>query len=134
MLQPGCAVAPSLANWRSAVDRLIAHIPATMTKEQSNVHSVAADLHQTASSPDATACEWDQFCGNSEPLMFGADAEIPPHRISTPFWRVMNSMRNVDADSLVNLKSVQDQNPDSQNPDHPPKPEGPPEDEPEDDF
>jgi len=134
MLHSGCAVAPSLANWRSAVDRLIAHIPATMTKEQSNVHSVAADLHQTASSPDATACEWDQFCGNSEPLMFGADAEIPPHRISTPFWRVMNSMRNVDADSLVNLKSVQDQNPDSQNPDHPPKPEGPPEDEPEDDF
>jgi hypothetical protein len=46
----------------------------------------------------------------------------------------MNSMRNVDADSLVNLKAFTDQNPDPQNPDHPPKPEGSPDDEPEDDF
>ena len=134
MLHSGCAVAPSLVNWSPAIERLIAHIPPNNTDERSNVHSVAADLYQAAASPDATVYEWDQYCGNSEPLMYGADAEIPPRRIDTPYWRVMNSMRNVDADSLVNLKAFTDQNPDPQNPDHPPKPQGSPDDKPEDDF
>jgi len=134
MLHSGCAVAPSLVNWIPAIERLIAHIPPNNTDERSNVHSVAADLYQAAASPDATVYEWDQYCGNSEPLMYGADAEIPPRRIDTPYWRVMNSMRNVDADTLVNLKAFTDQNPDPQNPDHPPKPQGSPDDKPEDDF
>lgn len=105
MLRSGDAVAPSLVHWVDAVNRLIQHIPHQSAAEQANVMLVADDLFRLAASSDAANYEWDQYCGNEEPLMFGADAEIPLHRIQTPFWRIMNSMRNVDADSLVNLKT-----------------------------
>jgi len=104
MLKTGCAVAPSLVHWNDALNRISAHIPPQMTTEKTNLIAVASDLLQAAASRDAATYEWDQYCGNEEPLMFGADSEIPQHRFSTPYWRVMNSMRNVDADSLINLK------------------------------
>jgi len=104
MLKTGCAVRPSLVYWNDALNRISAHIPPQMTTEKANLIAVASDLLQAASSPEAENYEWDQYCGKGEPLMFGADSEIPQHRINTPYWRVMNSMRNVDADSLINLR------------------------------
>lgn len=105
MLSSGCNVAPSLKNWDASLDRLLRHIPAEFEAERANVLAIARDLHQSAASPAALQFEWDPYCGNGEPLIFGADSEIPPHRLDTPYWKVMNSMRNVDADSLVTLKA-----------------------------
>jgi len=104
MLTAGCKVAPSLKNWDAALDRLLRHIPTELKAERANVLAIAKDLYQPAASPAALQFEWDPYCGNGEPLIFGADSEIPPHRLDTPYWKVMNSMRNVDADSLVTLK------------------------------
>jgi len=105
MLKTGCAVAPSLPHWNEALNRITAHIPPQMTAERANLRAVANDLLQLAASSDAASYEWDPYCGNEKPLMLGADSEIPQDRLSTPYWRVMNSMRNVDADSLINLKA-----------------------------
>ena len=101
MLTAGCEVEESLSRWSEAVDRLLSHIPAHLTDETKNVRDVAHDLLSLASSNQAASYDWDKYCGKDEPLMFEAGEEIPPHRIGTPLWRVMSSMRSVDADSLV---------------------------------
>ena len=105
MLTSGSQVAPSLANWDIALNRLLAHIPHTLVTERANVLATAKDLHQSAASPAALQFDWDPYCGSNEPLIFGAASEIPPNRTDSPYWKVMNSMRNVDGDSLVALKA-----------------------------
>ena len=111
MLCPSDDVAPSLANWTGIVDRIVAHIHPSKLTERAALLSVANDLYHLAASPDARNYVWDQYSGKGEPLMFGADSEIPSHRIATPVWRVMNSMRSVDTDSLVNLKAIANDRP-----------------------
>jgi len=126
MLTVGCSVPGSLSRWNHAVDRLLSHIPASLTDEIKNVRDVAQDFYALASSEQAATYDWDKHCGKKEPLMFEAGEEIPPHRIGTPVWRVMSSMRSVDADSLVlpkELGSIGDGNPD---PDNGPDGDGPP--------
>lgn len=103
MLKPGSRVAPSLTMWQAAAERFLSHVMSNSPSNATHVTSVLSDLHQLASSPAAAAFDWSPFGGNNPPLMFSADDEIPVDRIDTPIWRVMNSMRSVDADSLVRL-------------------------------
>ena len=60
-----------------------------------NVRSVFADMKAEISAQSLKGFEWE----GANPFIYGYESEIPVQRLE-PYWRVLRSMRSVDADAL----------------------------------
>ena len=97
-------VSDSLTYWNEVRDVLFARIGGNVSLQQ-NAQLVLDHLYAQVTAAVASNYIWDPWSksGAGQPLMYSADASIPPERIGTPMWFVMNSMRNVEADAMLKI-------------------------------
>jgi hypothetical protein len=65
-----------------------------------NVRSVFAEMKAEISAQSLKGFEWE----GANPFIYGYESEIPVQRLE-PYWRVLRSMRSVDADALGAIMS-----------------------------
>ena len=97
-------VSDSLTYWNDVCDVLFARVGGNVSLQQ-NAQLVLDHLYAQVTAAVASQYIWDPWSksGAGQPLMYSADASIPPERIGTPMWFVMNSMRNVEADAMLKI-------------------------------
>jgi hypothetical protein len=66
------------------------------TESARNVQKVLDDMKAEIEAQSVSGLEWD---GGAEPFIFGYGDEIPIQRLK-PHWKLMRSMRSVDADAV----------------------------------
>ena len=97
-------VSDSLTYWDEVCGVIFSRIGTDVSLRQ-NAQRVLNHLNAQVTAAVASHYIWDPWSksGTGQPLMYSAEATIPPERIGTPMWFVMNSMRNVEADAMLKI-------------------------------
>lgn len=92
--------------WSSAVGVLRNRINSENEHEFAVLNAIIEELHRLITSKQALTAVWDYSYGENNFFLYGAADVIPAERLSTPYWRALNSMRSVEGDAgfLMNQK------------------------------
>jgi len=95
-------------NWDACFAELEQRASAVGRREHENFKNVMAELHRIALSKDASSYVWDHKNGVHAHFIYGAETPVPAERRNGAFWRVLNSMRSVEADAgfQMTMKTV----------------------------
>ena len=85
--------------WAEAVDVLKERAEAFGSLAVESLKVQLGELERIISSKDAAGTVWDKSYGENDFFIYTADDVIPPERADSAYWRVLNSMRNVEGDS-----------------------------------
>lgn len=97
-------VRDSLHRWEEVSGVLFDRIGADETSRR-NAQRVLGDLHRLVSAESAKEFVWDRWVGTSPSyLMYPPEETINDERRKLPVWRVLNSMRSVEADSMLQVR------------------------------
>lgn len=106
MLASGAGVVEqSVEFWDRASAVLVSRIDPSDQRAQTNLSRQLQYLYTLVTAPDALNYVWDKWDGSEKPLMYGAGEPLPVERAGTPYWSVMNSMRSVEADTMMRVAS-----------------------------
>jgi hypothetical protein len=97
---PSVKVIDALPAWNE-VSQIIFNRLGQDQVSKSNVSLVLDELLRLATAPAASQYVWDSYVGEGSGLMFSAENAVPVDRQGTPMWFVLNSMRSVDPDSML---------------------------------
>lgn len=92
--------------WDSAIEVLMNRAQSLGSQAEESLTAILVQLKRLITSPDAFASVWDKHYGNNQFFVYGADDVIPPERIDSAHWRILNSMRNVEGDSGFRMQQV----------------------------
>ena len=97
-------ISAALPYWDDVCNVLFTRIGANAAF-MTNARAVLEVMRLQVTSDIAENYVWDKYpkSGAGDPLMYSAEDEIPEHRVGTPMWFVMNSMRSVDSDSMLKV-------------------------------